>query len=41
MELIKYVKKVLDTGHLLFSVDESFFGIDDLKRYGWEKWDKK
>ena len=35
--LIKYVKKVLDTDHLLFSLDETSFGIDDLKRYGWGK----
>ena len=35
--LIKYVKKLLDTDHLLFSLDETSFGIDDLKRYGWGK----
>ena len=39
--LIKYVKKLLDTSHLLFSLDETSFGIDDLKRYGWGKINEK
>jgi hypothetical protein len=27
----------LDRDHILFSLDETSFGIDDLKRYGWGK----
>ena len=32
---LKYIKKKLDKGYKLFSLDETSFGITDLRRYGW------
>ena len=37
MKLLLYLKKLLETDHYLFSLDETSFGVDDLKRYGWGK----
>ena len=32
---MKYIEEKLDKDYLIFSLDESSFGIVDLKRYGW------
>jgi hypothetical protein len=32
---LKCIKQKLDKDYLLFSLDETSFGIEDLRRYGW------
>ena len=32
---MEYIKLKLDSGYLLFSLDETSFGRDDMRRYGW------
>ena len=32
---LELIEKKLDKGYLLFSLDETSFGITDLRRYGW------
>lgn len=32
---LEYIKLKLDSNYLLFSLDETSFGRDDMRRYGW------
>ena len=38
---LKYIKDKLDKKYLLFSLDETGFGIVDLRHYGWGEKGKK
>ena len=38
---LKFIKQKLDSGYLIFSLDETSFGIDDNRKYGWGKIGKK
>lgn len=34
---LKFIKNKLESGYLIFSLDETSFGINDTRKYGWGK----